>query len=336
MIGNVSASVGAGKAALPVQQLKREGVVQGFIRSALDIVAAQFRRLGAARLESGRVGAVSSEAVKAQDAAQQAQGVLSSSGSFLGRTKIFLRYFIQLDSVADSVAVFCKAFRVHVPAFIRESARLLPLFDFVNFAFSFLFLGISLYSARQARALFRKFSALMEGFDEKEDKDKVAVLGEALKLIDVEGEALREHLLLSKDGQVALTRKVDFLRQHITQQQPFDKADEVFVRALAKRVKLQLRFMQVDIASEVVSIVGSAIFFAPMPIAGQAVSLSIIAASGVASVVSWGARFFLVTRNPFDDAPKNRIMLMLDAVSGAVSAARQFLAPRGQKSPAQA
>ena len=328
MIERVNA--GAVGSAPPIEQPNQTRGLQGFVRDALETIAAQLRRLGGVRLDPTRVEAAAPEAVRAEEDRR----VLVSSKDPVGRIGIFLQYFMQLDSVANSVATFCKIFRISVPLLIRESAKLLPFLDFANFAFSFLFLGISSYSASQARVLSRKFFTLLSRIDE--GGDRAQIFGEVLDLIGAEGEALQEHLLLSKDGQKTLAEKVARLRQHITQQQPIDGDDEAFVRTLAGRVKLQLRFMQADIASEVASIVGSCILLSPVPMAGQAIGLSVIAASGALSVVSWGVRFFLISRNPFDEAPRNRLQQALDAIAGAVHAAKLALTPGGRSVSQQA
>ena len=86
MIERVNA--GAVGSAPPIEQPNQTRGLQGFVRDALETIAAQLRRLGGVRLDPTRVEAAAPEAVRAEEDRR----VLVSSKDPVGRIGIFLQY----------------------------------------------------------------------------------------------------------------------------------------------------------------------------------------------------------------------------------------------------
>lgn len=158
---------------------------------------------------------------------------------------------------------------------------------------------------------------------------KAEALSKALDIIDREGiEPLRKRLIMSKEAGEELIRRVRQLRTHI-QTKNIGAKDEELMHILVGRAKIQLSFKAAEVATTVAGVAAGVFFVAPVPVVGQIIGLSVFAATGVVSLVSSGARYFLINKNPFDKESHSLAVQALNAVSEAIGAIKQRLATVG-------
>ena len=191
--------------------------------------------------------------------------------------------------------------------------------NMVSFAVGFISLGLSAESVHKGRRLLEAFHASLRACQTARPEDKAAALehtlGTVFATIEKEGIGpLRKQLMISKRSSEELARRVNDLRDHIYSKKEISSEDTKFIKLLAGRAKTYLGFKVADIASSVGAIAGSALFLTPVPVVGQIVGAVILATTGAISLVSLAGRYFFVTKNPFDETPKNRAQEILSSL----------------------
>ena len=244
-----------------------------------------------------------------------------------------------MNSIVKNVASACLIIRSVVGQAAQRAIQWIPIFNLISFVISFLSLRLFVYSTHQARKLFEGFNEAMKEFlkadkltDEVErNKAKAEALDKVLTIIDKEGiDPLRKQLMLSKKAREELDRRVQNLGKHIKAQRIGAK-DEELMRILVGRAKTQLGFRVADLAASVAGVAAGVLIVAPVPVVGQIVGLSVFAATGAVSLVSFGARYFLINKNPFDTESHSRAVGMLNTISKTFEALKQRLSRIGKR-----
>ena len=300
--------------------------------SSVDI-ARQFRRLGLSldlAAHAARGPDIVLGLLNAHRAVKDVQEALDSSKKPAERARSCLSLVLDADSIVNTVASICKIIYAAAGPLAKKAVEWIPIFNLVSFAVSFLSLGLSAYSTHQARKLFDGFSeAMKECLNTTDQTKKAEALSKALDIIDREGiDPLRKQLILSKEAGEELDCRVQSLRKHIKAKHIGAK-DEELMHTLVGRAKTQLGFKVAEVATSVAGVAAGVLFVTPVPFVGQVVGLSVLAATGVASLVSSGARYFLINKNPFDEKSHSRAVQALNAISKAISALKQRLATIG-------
>ena len=198
-----------------------------------------------------------------------------------------------MNSIVKNVASACLIIRSVVGQAAQRAIQWIPIFNLISFVISFLSLRLFVYSTHQARKLF-------EGFNE----------------------AMKEFLKADK-----LTDEVE---RNKAKAEALDK-DEELMRILVGRAKTQLGFRVADLAASVAGVAAGVLIVAPVPVVGQRVGLSVFADTGAVSLVSFGARYFLINKNPIDTESHSRAVGMLNTISKTFEALKQRLSRIGKR-----
>ena len=271
----------------------------------------------------------------------------------LGEKPLF-SFYTHLDSAMVAIASIGKSIASigeSIAVVGRPTLRWLSLLNILGFVSSFLSLGISIYSVRGARALLKGFDDAMEKYlkaeaaivkaetegDGAEAAKQKAVqleaLKEALSVIDTEGIVpLRTHLLISKKAEKTLGEKVSSLRGHIYKGE-VHKEDKDLMKLLAGRARTSYNLEVANVAADVATLAGEIILITPVPVIGQVVGFSVLAAAGAVSLGALGTRIFFIRKDPFDDASQNRMMRTLSSLSKGIRSLSLRLSAKGAQPP---
>jgi hypothetical protein len=265
----------------------------------------------------------------AKGAVEDVRAILDTSHKTGGhnRTKATLNFILHVDTFVNTVATLCKIIRAAVGPTVEKAVQWIPIFNMISLAVSFVSLGLSSYSTHRARKLLDGFNgAMKECLEAEKQADKAMALAKALAIIEEEGiDPLRKQLMISKKARPEFIRRINDLRNHIYSPLPITEDDEKFVRLLVGRARTQMNLAVTSLAGNIAGVAGGVILLTPVPIAGQLVGLSILAATGVLSLAVWGTRYFLINKDPFDEKSRNRAMRMLSSLSSAIRALKQRL-----------
>ena len=321
----------AHKSVQPLKAIKTSGKI---FRAATDI-AEKFQKLSKplvnAKLASKAPDLLLTP-LNVKDAVSNVRKIFAPSQNPLDRMHALFATIIRLDSIVNAAATICKIVRVAVGPTAEKAVRWIPILNFVGLAVSLLSLELSSYSTHQARRLFEGFNnALKECMSTEDQTRKAEALKKALAIIEKEGiTPLSKQLMISKKALETLTSRIDLLKSHIASK-TIDEGDKDLVRTLTGRAKTQLSLKAADISSEVIAIVGNTLLLTPVPIAGQVAALSLLAISGTISLISWGTKFFLINKNPFDPNSYNRAQQIHRAFSQAIDTIQLSLLSFGKR-----
>ena len=298
--------------------------LESLFRSTLSI-AEKFQPLGKSLAMASRVTRGAGILLGGFALVDMVKDVRRALDTFSSRTSRGLSLFnliVHLNSVVSSVAAACKVIRAAVGPSAEKVVQWVHVFDIVNFVVSFLSLWLSAYSTKQAVRLFHRFSAAMKECEQAQTpEEKAAALQSALDVIDSEGvKTLRKRLMLSKKAYRTLEDKLREVGRNISNRSVSGE-DVGLIRTLAGRASMQLPFRVASIASDITGIAGSALLLASVPVAG----LSVLIISSSISLVSWGAKYFFVNKNPFDGASQSRAGRILASISKAIDAIRRHV-----------
>ncbi len=176
--------------------------------------------------------------------------------------------------------------------------------------------GISAEEVHKTRLLVRDLTAACRGYRQAQDPEaKKNALAIALKKIDDEGvKPIGKISMISGKGLKDLKKRVATLQEHISENAVTDD-DALFIEKLVSRVRLSLGISAVQITSRTAAIAAGIINLAPVPVVGQLVSASVLAACAVEELVTWAAKAFFIKENPFDPVSKSPAAALADRIS---------------------
>jgi hypothetical protein len=279
--------------------------------------------------------------VATKDAVQDVRRVIDRTKKPSERIKSSFLFIGHLDSVTKGISTICGLLKTFGAASAKV-VQWIPIYQYISFAVGFIWLGLSAYSAHQARKLQRSLSVCVESFmHAQNDTEKMVSLEQMLDVVQRQGiEPLRRHLMMSKAGGVELTKRVDALKKHIgvsrgtapdvslteQEKQLVTKAEqERFMKVLAGRAKMKLGFEVTEVASNVTKTVAGVLEIVPVPVVAQVIGISLIISTAVVSLVSWGGRRYFINKNPLDLTSKSRALQAVDSLSNAFASLRHRL-----------